>query len=169
MHKNDTVAKKEKNKAYKSHNSFDVNNRKINYEAMLAKIKILFRLDESGDITKNRIIESSNKANKVDEYMKYFNDKNFELVSDRMKRIIKRNELYKKEMLLYKKLCEELIKLSDVSDLDKISSIVNDTISFPKANEIFLNEIKDIINEKYISASSTQKKNKGGKHKIKYN
>ena len=166
---NDTVAKKEKNKAYKSHNSFDVNNRKINYEAMLAKIKILFRLDESGDITKNRIIESSNKANKVDEYMKYFNDKNFELVSDRMKRIIKRNELYKKEMLLYKKLCEELIKLSDVSDLDKISSIVNDTISFPKANEIFLNEIKDIINEKYISASSTQKKNKGGKHKIKYN
>ena len=72
-------------------------------------------------------------------------------------------------MLLYKKLCEELIKLSDVSDLDKISSIVNDTISFPKANEIFLNEIKDIINEKYISASSTQKKNKGGKHKIKYN
>ena len=72
-----------------------------------------------------------------------FHHKNFELVSDRMKRIIKRNELYKKEMLLYKKLCEELIKLSDVSDLDKISSIVNDTISFPKANEIFLNEIKD--------------------------
>ena len=29
--------------------------------------------------------------------------------------------------------------------------------------------VKDIINEKYISASSTQKKNKGGKHKIKYN
>ena len=123
----------------------------MNYEAMLSKINSIFLIDESEvkDITKERIIESSTKANKVDEYMKYFNDNNFERVSNSLKRIIKRKELYKKEMLLYKNLCEKLIKTNDISDLDELSSIVNDTISLSKTNE---------INEMYITASSTQKK-----------
>ena len=162
---NDTVNKRRKNAKAGCYYSFDVNdkNRRMNYEAMLSKINSIFLIDESEvkDITKERIIESSTKANKVDEYMKYFNDNNFERVSNSLKRIIKRKELYKKEMLLYKNLCEELIKTSDVSDLDELSSIVNDTLPLNKANNI-----KEIINEKYITASSTQKNNR--KYQIKY-
>ena len=159
---NDTVSKRGKNTKTGCYNSFDVNenNRGMNYESMLSKIKSIFLIDksEAKDITKERIIESSIKANKVDEYMKYFNDNNFERVSSSLKRIIKRKELYKKEMLLYKNLCEKLIKTNDVSDLDELSSIVNDTMSLSKTNE---------VKEKYITASSTQKK--GAKYQIKYN
>ena len=174
---NDALSKKQRNPKTRCYNSFDVNEKlkNINYDAMLSKLNLIYQIDESEqkEITKKIIKESSNKAYKVDEYMKYFNDKNIPQISSRLKNIIKRKEYYEKEMLLYKHLCEELIKSSDVSDLEELSSIVNDKISFSKANENFLNEIKEIINAKYKETSSSNKRNnKKGKKYIglsKYN
>ena len=165
---NDALSKKGKNQKTRCYNSFDVNEKHnaINYDTMLAKLNLIYGIDESEqkDTIKHKIKETSIKANKADEYMKYFANTNITHV----KNVIKRKEFYEKEMLLYKHLCEELIKNSDVSELEELSAFVNEKISYSKANENFLTEIKEIINSKYKTASSSVMKQSNNKKGKKY-
>ena len=165
---NDALSKKGKNQKTRCYNSFDVNEKHnaINYDTLLSKLNLIYQIDESEqkETIKHKIKETSIKANKVDEYMNYFGDTNVTHV----KNAIKRKEFYEKEMLLYKHLCEELIKNSDVCDLEELSAFVNEKISYSKTNENFLTEIKEIINSKYKTGSSSVRKQSNNKKGKKY-
>ena len=165
---NDALSKKGKNQKTRCYNSFDVNEKHnaINYDTLLSKLTLIYQIDESEqkETIKHKIKETSIKANKVDEYMNYFGDTNVTHV----KNAIKRKEFYEKEMLLYKHLCEELIKNSDVCDLEELSAFVNEKISYSKTNENFLTEIKEIINSKYKTGSYSVRKQSNNKKGKKY-
>lgn len=175
---NDVVQKRPKGNKYRSYNSFDVNDlnkQKETYSntdyfsSIVSKITKIFQLDKTKNTTDDKIIkrikECNNLSNKVSDYSKYFhsfqkdNKNTVEGTKKIIKNMLKKHEHYKKEVMLYKNLCEDLIKKSNVNDLDELNAFINDKIMYSKINEHFLENIKQIINEKYLESSKENAKN----------
>lgn len=174
---NDVVQKRPKVNKSRCYNSFDVNDLNKsketnsctdNFSTIVSKITKIFQLEKTKNITNDQIIkrikECNNLSNKVNDYSKYLpsfqNNKN--AIGDTkkfLKNLLKKHEYYKKEVMLYKNLCENLIKKSNVNDLDELNAFINDKIIYSKINENFLENIKQIINEKYLETSNENTKN----------
>ena len=58
---------------------------------------------------------------------------------------IGRDYYYKKELNLYRQLCEKLINISDKKDIEEIKTLVN-IQSKDKKNENYMRKIKKILN-----------------------
>ena len=161
---NDVVQKRPKVNKSRCYNSFDVNDLNKpketnsctdNFSTIVSKITKIFQLEKTKNITNDQIIkrikECNNLSNKVNDYSKYLpsfqNNKN--AIGDTkkfLKNLLKKLEYYKKEVMLYKNLCE-------------LNAFINDKIIYSKINENFLENIKQIINEKYLETSNENTKN----------